>query len=139
MTPALLAVAVVSGCSADSTLGGDRLPVKIPAESYGNDSGALSGVVALEANGCWTIDIGPGESLLVFPEGWGKDETGSLMLSPDGQIDVGDGDTIVGVGGVVAADSFPDVPDGYWGNYLVFCDLPRSEFAVFDQIIEVTE
>jgi len=57
---AILTLALVTGCSASSSLGGDRLPVKSPAEEYGNPSQPMSGSVSLEANGCWTIDLGEG-------------------------------------------------------------------------------
>jgi hypothetical protein len=138
----LLAVAIVVAACSDNgqeALGGDGLPVKNPAETYGNTSTALTGVVTLESSGCWTVDVGDGAALMVFPEGWVEGEGGSSMTSSDGGLTAADGDTVVGVGGVVAAASFPGVPDGYWGNYLAFCEPAVEEFVVFDHVTSVAQ
>ncbi|HWB87745.1 MAG TPA: hypothetical protein VG872_00875 [Acidimicrobiia bacterium] len=131
-----LALVACTG-AAEETEGGDGLPVQNPAETYGHDSAEISGTVTLEPNGCWTIDLGDGKRLLVFPAGYTMDNELALMLSPDGQVDVGDGDLITGLGGVVSAEGFPGVPDGFWGNYLAFCEPEIGAFAVVDEITSV--
>lgn len=133
-----LAIALVA-CTGtvEETVGGDGLPVQNPAETYGHDPVEVSGTVTLEPNGCWTIDLGDGKRLLVFPAGYTMDNELALMLSPDGRVDVGDGDRIIALGGVVAAEGFPGVPDGFWGNYLAFCGPELEEFAVVDEITSV--
>ncbi len=136
----LLAMAVtLTACSdeGEEALGGDGLPVKNPAETYDNPSAPLTGVVTLESSGCWTIDIGNGASLVVFPEGWVEAETGSAMTSSDGALSIASGNAVDAVGGSVTAESFPGVPDGYWGNYLAFCEPEVDEFVVLDEVLSV--
>lgn len=130
---------VLAACSdeGEEALGGDGLPVKNPAESYGNTSAPISGEITLESSGCWTIEIGGGAALVVFPEGWLEDGTGAAMTSPDGALSVASGDTVDGVGGSVPAETFPGVPDGYWGNYLAFCEPAVHKFVVLDEILSV--
>ena len=136
---AVLVAIALAGCSTGGeAVGGDALPVQDPSEDYGHESGDIGGTVALDEGGCWTIDLGDGERLLVFPAGYTMHADGSLMLSPDGTVDVGDGDVIAARGGVVAAKDFPGVPDGYWGNYLDFCQPPIEELVVVDEIVTVT-
>lgn len=118
--------------------GGDGLPVQNPSESYGNTSQVIDGVLTLESNGCWTIDLGDGKRLAVFPAGFTKNESGLLMSSQDGEIAVASGDEVTARGGVVPAAGFPGVPDGYWGNYLSFCKPDIEEFVVMDEIVRVT-
>ena len=117
-----------------SNLGGDGLPVQKPSEDYGHRSSRVTGTLTLEPNGCWTVDLGDGPRLLVFPQGYDKPpDDGSLMRSPDGMI-IRSGMAIDGVGGIVPTDLMPDVPDGYWGFYIGFCDPERPEMAVLDSI-----
>lgn len=117
-----------------SNLGGDGLPVQIPDEEYGHFPGALTGSLALESNGCWRIDLGDGPRLVVFPPGYTQDPAdGSLMVSPDGSTFT-DGMEVDATGGIVRTDGFPGTPDGYWGNYLDFCDPGATEMVVVDQL-----
>lgn len=137
---AIVLIFLMTACSTggEQALGGDGLPVKNPSESYGHTVGVIDGVLTLEPNGCWTIDLGDGERLAVFPTGFTKDESGRLMSSEDGEIEVGSGDEVTARGGVAPAAGFPGVPDGYWGGYLSFCKPAIEEFVVMDEILRVT-
>lgn len=136
---AVILTTALTACNSAGTeaLGGDGLPVQNASESYGHESAELTGIVTLEPNGCWTIDIGDGKRLLVFPEGFTKDDSGMLMRSSDGAIDIGSDDEITAMGGVVAASDFPGIPDGYWGGYLTFCKPPIEEFVVVDEFFSI--
>ncbi|CAN5859181.1 hypothetical protein BH23ACT4_BH23ACT4_02770 [soil metagenome] len=117
-----------------SNVGGDRLPVQIPDEDYGHFAASLTGTLHLESNGCWTIDLGDGPRLIVFPPGFTQDaEDGSVMVAPDGSA-FSDGMDVDATGGIVPTDGFPGVPDGYWGNYLGFCDPDTPEVVVVDEL-----
>jgi len=117
-----------------STLGGDRLPVQVPGEDYGHQPVQLTGVVALQGGGCWTIDLGDRPRLVVFPAGYTKPpDNGAIVEGPDGQT-VESGMAVDADGGVVPATAFPGVPDGYWGNYLSFCNPGTQEFVVLDTL-----
>ena len=137
---AIVLLFLVTACSTggEDALGGDGLPVKSPSETYEHTVGVIDGVLTLEPNGCWTIDLGDGKRLAVFPTGFTKDDSGSLMASADGEIAVGSGDEVTARGGVAPAAGFPGVPDGYWGNYLTFCKPAIEEFVVMDEILRVT-
>jgi len=132
-----MALALAACSPAEEAVGGDALPVQHPSETYGHANGEIAGTVTLEDNGCWMLDLGDGKRLLVFPTGYTMHPEGSLMLSADGTVDVGNGDSITARGGVVSADGFPGVPDGFWGNYLAFCQPPIEEFVVVDEILAV--
>lgn len=117
-----------------SNLGGDRLPAQVPGEDYGHHPVQLTGVIALQAGGCWTIDLGDGARPVVFPAGYTKPpDDGAVMEGPDGQT-VESGMAVDALGGVVPAVVFPGVPDGYWGNYLSSCDPEIQEFVVLDTL-----
>jgi hypothetical protein len=130
---------LIPACSTggERALGGDRLPVQNPSESYGHTTEDVEGVLTLESTGCWTIDLGDGKRLAVFPAGFTKDVTGQHMRSSDGAVVVGSGDRVAAQGGTVPAAGFPGMPDGYWGNYLSFCKPAIEEFVVMDGILGV--
>ncbi len=117
----------------ESNMGGDRLPVQMPGEDYGHHPTPLTGTAELRANGCWTVDLGDGPRLVVFPAGYVKSPSGAAMESPDG-VRISDGMAVDARGGIVGAGGFPGVPDGFWGNYIAFCDPQARELVVVDSI-----
>jgi hypothetical protein len=117
-----------------SNLGGDRLPVQLADEDYGHFPGSLTGSLGLESNGCWTIDLGDGPRLIVFPPGYTQDaEDTSVMVSPDGSR-FSDGMGVDATGSIVLSEGFPGVPDGFWVNYFDFCDPGTTEVVVVDEL-----
>lgn len=117
-----------------SSLGGDGLPVQRPGEAYGHGLNRLTGSMSLQANGCWTADLGDGPRVLVFPEGFTKpQDDGSVMEGPD-RVRFASGAQFDAIGGIVAADSLPGVPGGFWGGYLDFCEQDRPEVIVLDSL-----
>lgn len=121
-----------------SVLGGDRLPVQIPGEDYGHFAGFLTGTLHLQSNGCWTVDLGDGDRLLVFPPDYAMASDGTTMIAPDG-TGFSDGVDVDAMGGIVPVEGFPGVPDGFWGNYLEFCDAAASEVVVVDELAPAFE
>lgn len=117
--------------STTSNFGGDRLPVQIPEEDYGHFAGSLTGTIHQQANGCWTVDLGDGNRLLVFPPDYTMAADGAAMMSPGG-ASFSDGAEVDGFGGIVPVEGFPGVADGFWGNYFEFCDA--SEVVVVDEL-----
>lgn len=130
----LLPPETVGNVGSSSNLGGDGLPVQQPGESYGHTSESLVGTLTQQANGCWTADLGDLPRLVIFPIGYSKPAgNGRVMEAPDGTT-IRSGMAFDGQGGIVPARSFPGVPDGYWGNYLTFCEPELQEFLVLDSI-----
>lgn len=119
--------------STTSNLGGDRLPVQIPDEDYGHFAGSVTGTLHLQSNGCWTVDLGDGDRLIVFPPDYTLASDGAAMMSPGG-ASFGDGLDVDAIGGIVPADGFPGVRDSFWGNYFEFCDPDASEVVVVDEV-----
>ncbi len=117
-----------------SNVGGVRLPVQVANEDYGHFAASLTGALHLESNGCWTIDLGDGPRLIVFPPGFTQDaDDGSVMVSPDGST-FSDGMDVDATGGIVLIEGFPRVPDGYWGNYFGFCDQGATDVVLVDEL-----
>jgi len=114
-------------------LGGDGLPVQVPGEDYGRRPRALTGQLRLESNGCWTIVIDGVSRLVVFPSDFAKPaDDGSVLVGED--YVARSGAEVDARGAVVPAAGFPGVPDGFWGNYLAFCDPIEREFVVLDEV-----
>lgn len=79
-------------------------------------------------------DIDRQTHLVVFPVGYTElADDGSVMLAPNGTR-VADGMSFEGTGGLVPKLGFPGVPDGYWGNYIAFCDSEAPEILVLDSV-----
>ncbi len=116
-----------------SNLGGDRLPVQNPDEDYGHFAGSLTGTLHLQTNGCWTLNLGDGDRLIVFPPDYTLASEGEAMMGP-GDVSFSDGLEVDAIGGIVPAQGFPGVPDGFWGNHFEFCDPTGSEVVVVDQL-----
>ncbi len=114
-----------------SNLGGDRLPVQIPEEDYGHFAGSLDGTLHLQTNGCWTVDLGDGDRLVVFPADYTRAADGAAMVGPGG-ASFSEGVEVDAIGGIVPAEGFPGVPDGFWGNYFEFCASDATEVVVVD-------
>jgi len=133
----LFIVVVVLGlaaCGNESTIAGDRLPVQQPGEDYGHQSVPLTGLILLQDDGCWTVDLGDGDRLVVFPQGFTQDPNdGSLIVGPDGTI-VQSATVIDAMGGVVPSSQLADGSDGYWGGYLAFCNPEVQDFVVLDAL-----
>lgn len=122
-----------------SDAGGDRLPVQRGDEDYGHRPMLLTGVITLQPNGCWTLDLGDAPRTIVFPPGYSKAaDDPTVMAGPDG-VRVDTDMRIDAVGGIIPASTMPGVPDGYWGNYLAFCDGPLDEVVVVDSILPAFE
>jgi hypothetical protein len=116
-----------------SNLGGDGLPVQVPEEDYGHFAGSLTGTLHLRSNGCWTVDLGDGDRLIVFPPDHSLASDGAAMVGPGG-ASFSDGMDVDAIGGIAPAEGFPGIPDGFWGNYFAFCDLAASEVVVVDEL-----
>ncbi len=116
-----------------SGLGGDRLPVQLPTEEYGHFRASITGDLVLEPNGCWTITLNGQKRVVVFPVGFEKSADGLAMLSPD-QTRFESGAAVDGTGSPTQVVSLPDGPDGYWSNYLAFCDPTANEVVVLDEV-----
>jgi hypothetical protein len=112
-------------------LGGDRLPVQVADEDYGHFAASVTGALHLRSNRCWTVDLGDGDRMVVFPPDYTSD--GAAMVGPDGSTFT-DGTEIDAAGGIVLIEGFPGVPDGYWGNYFGFCDPGATEVVVIDEL-----
>jgi hypothetical protein len=119
--------------STTSNLGGDRLPVQIPGEEYGHYAGSLAGTIHQQDNGCWTVDLGDGDRLVVFPPDFTKAADGAAMVGPGG-ASFSDGTEVDAVGGIVGTEGFPGVPDGFWGSYFEFCEAAKPEIVVVDEL-----
>jgi hypothetical protein len=117
-----------------SNIGGDGLPVQVRGETYGHHATPLSGRIELEPNGCWTIDLGDGPRLAIFPEGYVKDASDATRLVATNAMDIVDGVSLDARGGLIPAEALPAVPDGYWGGYLAFCKPVRNEVVVLDSV-----
>ena len=116
-----------------SNLGGDRLPVQVPGEAYGHYPTMLTGVVDLETNGCWTIDLGDGPHLVVLPAGYVIADTGVNWRGPDGTV-IEAGMAVDALGGLAPVANFPGIPDGFWGNYRAFCGDTDDVVVVLDSV-----
>jgi len=117
-----------------SNVGGDALPVQQPGEDYDIDPAPLSGTVILAPNGCWYADVGDGPRILMFPAGYTQDAVdGSIMCSPDGTA-ITDGVVFDGAGEMVRTANIPGGPDGYWGNYLSFCQPELDGVVILDSL-----
>lgn len=112
-----------------------RLPVQVTGQSYGHRSVPLVGLLDLTDGGCWTLDLEDSVTrLVVFPEGYARTaDDPTVMVSPQGTR-LAAATLVDAVGGVVPADEFPEVPDGFWGNYLAFCSPAVEEFVVLDEV-----
>jgi hypothetical protein len=119
--------------STSSNLGGDGLPVQIPDEDYGHFAGSLTGTLHLQSNGCWTVDLGDRDRLIVFPPDYALASDGEAMMGPGG-VSFSNGIAVDAKGGIVPAEGFPGVPDGYWGNYFEFCDPTAADVVVVDEL-----
>ncbi|MGB8362746.1 MAG: hypothetical protein WCE80_15205 [Acidimicrobiia bacterium] len=100
LSTVIVLMVLITACSTggERALGGDGLPVQNPSKSYGHTTGEVESVLTLESTGCWTIDLGDGKRLAVFPAGFTKDETGRHMRSSDGAVVVGGGDKVAAPG-----------------------------------------
>jgi hypothetical protein len=120
--------------STTSNVGGDRLPVQVPGENYGHFAGSMTGTLHLQSNGCWTVDLGDGDRLIVFPPDFTKASDGAAMVGPSG-ASFSDGADVDALGGIVGTEGFPGVPDGFWGNYFQFCEAASPEIVVIDELM----
>ncbi|HSJ70619.1 MAG TPA: hypothetical protein VLA29_03110 [Acidimicrobiia bacterium] len=147
---ALLAFAVIaSGCASPdgtptsesttttiSNVGGDVEPVQRPSEVYPHDRGDVRGTLVRETNGCWTIDTGAGPLVVVFPIGTSVDHATGVVTTADG-FALANGETVEGVGGLTAVNDLPGAPDGFWSNYLGFCDPVALQVLVVDEFTPI--
>ncbi|MGA7097322.1 MAG: hypothetical protein WB245_07120, partial [Acidimicrobiia bacterium] len=105
---------VLIGCSSagtpsttSSNLGGDRLPVQQDDEAYSHTVADLTGNVIMRSNGCWFIDLGDEERLVVFPVGYTRPASdGSVMVGPEDVV-LHSGAQIKGQGGPIGVDLLP--------------------------------
>lgn len=116
-----------------SNTGGEAFPVQLPDENYGHFPFALSGDLSLDDRGCWTIAFAGEERLLIFPMGFTLASDGSTTVSPTGE-GFASGQSVDMTGGLTATSSLPGVPDGFWGNYLSFCDPNANEVVIVDDL-----
>ncbi len=117
-----------------SDLGGDALPVQQPGDDYDHTREPVTGTLTMRDDGCWTADLGDSPRLVVFPAAYTKsDDERAVMLAPDGMV-VTDGMAFDGVGGLVPPSALPGGSDGYWGNYIAFCEPAAVDLLVLDSI-----
>ncbi len=120
-----------------SNLGGDRLPVQRPEETYPHTVTELGGTLILNSNGCWFVDLGDQERLVVFPVGYTRPASdGSVMVGPEDVVLHG-GTQIKAQGGAIAIDLIPGGRDGFWGGYVDFCSPEADEMIVLDSLTVV--
>jgi hypothetical protein len=147
---ALLAIAIIaSGCASPagsvagesptttiSNVGGDVEPVQRASEIYPHDGGDVRGTLVQEPNGCWTIDTGAGALVAIFPVGTAVDHSDGVVTTAEGAA-LPSGATIEGFGGLTAVNDLPGAPDGFWSNYLAFCDPVALQVLVVDQFTPI--
>ncbi|MFZ0625405.1 MAG: hypothetical protein WAN34_02780 [Acidimicrobiia bacterium] len=120
-----------------SNLGGDRLPVQRPEETYPHTVTELVGTLMLKSNGCWFVDLGDQERLVVFPVGYTRPASdGSVMVGPEDVVLHG-GTQIKAQGGAIGVDLIPGGRDGFWGGYVGFCSPEAEEMIVLDSLTVV--
>jgi hypothetical protein len=117
-----------------SNLGGEAAPIQKDGESYPHPGGAISGLVELQPDGCWTIDAGDGPQVAIFPVGYEMTYSNEWMLGPAGSADISSGTTINGIGGPAEVGSLPGGSTGFWASYLSFCDPSASHVIILDDV-----
>lgn len=120
--------------TASSNIGGEVVPVQRVDERYPHPSGAISGVIDLQPNGCWTIDVGEGPQLALFPVGYEMTNVDEWTMGPAGGPNIPSGTTIGAVGGPTEVGSLPGGSAGFWANYLAFCDPSASHVIILDEV-----
>lgn len=123
-----------STSTTSSNVGGEVEPVQRAGESYPHPAGSINGLIELQSSGCWTIDTGDGPQIAIFPLGYELTYTDEWMLGPAGKADISSGTTIDGIGGPAEVGSLPGGSDGFWGNYVSFCDPSASHVVVLDAV-----
>ena len=126
---------VISFIPPEPALGGDGLPVLNPNQILARTPVPVEGEFNLEANGCWTADLGDGFTrVVVFPVGFEKpSDNGAAMRGADGTI-ITDDMLFDGSGAVSPVSTLPGYPDGFWGNYVSFCDPNALEVLVLSEV-----
>lgn len=153
-TPSVVAiiamVLVVSACADDagrsqgaepdtsttlSNIGGDVVPAQRSSEEYPHVEEPIAGIVDLRDDGCWTVDIGSGPRIAILPVDFELTVVDDLVaIGLPGERPITSGMAIAGTGGTTPAASLPGGADGFWGNYLMFCEPAASEVVVIDTI-----
>lgn len=146
----LLAVVIIaSGCASPagtpaselttttiSNIGGDVEPVQRASEVYPHDRGDVRGTLVQQSSGCWTVDTGAGALVAILPVGTVVDHAAGAVTTADGSALLS-GSTIEGVGGITAVNELPGAPDGFWSNYLAFCDPVALQVLVVDEFTPI--
>jgi hypothetical protein len=96
----------------------------------------VRGTLVQEPNGCWTVDTGAGALVAILPVGTIVDHAAGSVTTPDGSI-LPTGSGIEGVGGVTAVNDLPGAPDGFWTNYVTFCDPVALQVLVLDEFTPI--
>lgn len=113
----------------DAAMGGDREQVVTPGVFPSAPPVPLRGTLRQDDRGCWLLVIDGDERLVALPPGAAVTTDGAGWRLADGTI-VANGQAVDVDGAVVPAGAVPDVPDGYWGNQLAFCQPTVAEFVV---------
>jgi len=150
LTAVLALTVIAASCSSPSTgpfegstttvsnVGGEAEPVQRPSEDYPHNAQPIEGTIDRHADGCWTIDIGEGSIVAIFPSGTETTQLPASVVTSAG-TEIPSGERIVGTGGTLAASDLPGAPDGFWSNYLAFCDPSASRVFVIDALSPVPD
>lgn len=147
---ALLTIAIIAaGCASPSgtptsesttttifDVGGDVEPVQRASEVYPHERGDVRGTLVQELNGCWRIYAKGGSLVAILPVGSVVDHAVGFVTTRDGSI-LPSGARIEGVGGVTALNELPGAPDGFWSNYVAFCDPVALDVLVLDEFTPI--
>ena len=118
-----------------SNVAGFGEPSRYPGEFPATGGSAMTAVVRVLANGCFTLVFGSEQRVVAFPEGFVTDTADpTTVISPDGSTIV-DGTVIDASGQLMGIDSIPGGRDSRWGNQLDFCDPGGIELAVLDTAV----
>ncbi len=118
----------------DASLGGFGSPAQNEGEfTIDTPPRPVRGELLLADGGCWYVDFGEVNHLVVFPAGFEipfSDDPSIVVASDDTAF--ASGDTIDGEAHEVRTEDVPGGDAGRWGNYVSFCNPSQPTIAVFD-------
>jgi hypothetical protein len=109
------------------------IPTQNPGETIAGARTDIEGVLRVESNGCFTLELPGGERRwVIWPEGTLQADS---RVTFD-EVSLSDGDGLVGVGALVTPDAIPGWADfdGYTHSLGEFCDAERLGVAALDSV-----
>lgn len=135
LTVLLAGACALAGCAADpGSEAGFGLPTFDP--DPGVATTPIEGSLVVEANGCFTLDSdGFGDGGWIVWPATARQDGADVVLDSGARL--GDGDTLVGEGAVLALADLPagGNPDSFFGSFGGFCDAGERGVVV---LVEVT-